>query len=307
MAASNGLIEHAKPSAKPPVGGTKRSSISWEARRALQLAHSLQTTLEVESLIELFDQETGKDVPHDGLVYRHAEHNLDVELGTRARHKCQYRLLIAGHSLGELELTRRKRFTDAELQLLEYMLSSLLYPLRNALMYRQAVHTALRDPLTGVNNRTAFDTSLKREVDLARRHGTALTMVVLDIDHFKQINDRFGHLVGDYVLRDVAAHAGACIRSTDMLFRYGGEEFVLLLSSTSMQGAKRLAERIRSAIEKMQCRYGSNRVQISASLGVACLQRDDSPQSLFDRADHALLKAKQEGRNRVVFACGSAP
>lgn len=299
MAATNGLIEHAKRA--PRGAGPRRPTVSWEARRALQLAHSLQTTLDVETLIELFSNESGKDLPHDGLVYRNPELAMEVSVGKVARHKCHYRLLIAGQILGELEFSRRRRFDEAELQLVEYLLSSLLYPLRNALLYRRALHTALRDPLTGVNNRTAFDTSLKREVDLARRHGTALGMVVLDIDHFKQINDRYGHMVGDCVLRDVAAHASECVRSTDMLFRYGGEEFVILLSSTSMQGAKRLAERIRSAIEKLECRYGNTAVQVTASLGVACLHPEDTPQALFERADQALLKAKHEGRNRVVY------
>ncbi len=304
MAATNGLIELAKSAAtKHAVAPPSRPAVSWEARRALHLAHKLQTTLDVETLIELFHEESGKDVPHDGLVYRNAELDLELSSGKNGRHKCQYRLLIAGYILGELEFSRRRRFLDEELQLLEYMLSSLLYPLRNALLYRQALQTALRDPLTGVNNRAAFDASLKREVELARRHGTALGMLVLDIDHFKQVNDRYGHLVGDCVLRDVAGHAAACVRSTDMLFRYGGEEFVILLNSTSVQGAKRLAERIRASIEKLHCRYGNATIRISASLGVACLHAEDTAQALFERADQALLQAKQAGRNRVVFSC----
>lgn len=301
MAASNGLIEQAKSGRR--AAGQRRPSVSWEARRALQLAHSLQTTLDVENLIELFSTECAKDIPHDGLTYRNPNLEMELTVGKASRHKCNYRLLVAGHTLGELELSRRRRFSDTELQLVEYMLSSLLYPLRNALLYQQALHTALRDPLTGVNNRTAFDSSLKREIDLARRHGTAFGMVVLDIDHFKHINDRYGHMVGDCVLRDVAEQAAACVRSTDMLFRYGGEEFVILLSSTSVQGAKRLAERIRAAIEKMHCRYGDTKIKITGSLGVACLHKDDTAQALFERADQALLKAKQDGRNRVNYAC----
>lgn len=302
MAAPNGLIEHVQENGHASSAHEPRASVSWEARRALHLAHALQTTLDLESLIELFARESAKDLSYDGLVYRNPELELKVSAGKHGRHKCQYRLLIAGQALGEIELSNRKRFTDAELQLIEYTLSSLLYPLRNALLYRQALQTALRDPLTGVNNRTAFDITLKREVDLARRHGTALGLVVLDVDHFKQINDRFGHLVGDCVLRDVAEHASACARSTDMLFRYGGEEFVIVLSNTSVQGAKRLAERVRAAVEALQCRYGKAQVRITASLGVACVKDEDTPQSLFERADQALLSAKQAGRNRVVFA-----
>lgn len=304
--ATNGLITtKSTPSRHGSADPDERNrAVSWQARRALALAHALQTTLDLETLIELFSTEAAKDVAHDGLIYRNADMELELRRGRQAPHRCSYRLLVGGHSLGEVEVCRRRRFTEQETMLLEYMLSSLLYPLRNALMYRKAVYTALRDPLTGVHNRSALDAALRREVDLARRHGTSLALVVLDIDHFKAVNDRHGHLVGDCVLRDVAAHAGACIRSTDMLFRYGGEEFVILLSNTDAAGARRLAERIRKAVDRLDCRYGDTSIRVTASLGATCLCDDDSAETLFARADQALLDAKRTGRNRVVYRHG---
>ncbi|NIP71555.1 MAG: GGDEF domain-containing protein [Gammaproteobacteria bacterium] len=273
-----------------------------KVRRMLELAHVLQTTLEVDNLFALFAKELAKDVPHDGLAYRNAEHGIDLQLGTRARHTCEYRLSIGNHSLGEVELSRGRKFMEAETAALEYALSSLLYPLRNALMYHNAVATALTDPLTGVSNRVSLDSTLRREVELARRHGNALALVVLDIDRFKAINDEFGHLIGDCVLKEIAQCAGGCARSSDMLFRYGGEEFVLVLSNTDLTGARMLAERIRYTVEKLCCRYGKASVDVTVSLGVTCLKAEDAEQSLFDRADRALLQAKREGRNRVVVA-----
>jgi len=298
--AVTGLIT-TKSSSSPAPGGSPVRGVSWRARRALALAHALQTTLELDTLIDLFSTEAAKDVPHEGLTYRNPELQTERQVGRRASHSCSYRLLVGGHSLGELEISRRRRFSDQEIMLLEYMLGSLLYPLRNALMYRKAVHTAQRDPLTGVHNRSCLDASLRREMDLAHRHRTPLALVMLDIDHFKNVNDRHGHLVGDCVLRDVAEHAGACVRSSDMLFRYGGEEFVMLLSNTDAAGAHRLAERIRRAVENLRCRYATTSIRVTASLGVTCLLDGDEPETLFARADAALLQAKREGRNRVVF------
>lgn len=267
------------------------------AGRALELSQLLQTTLEVPSLLELFSTEVAKDVPHDGLSYDHTD--IRVELGTRARHTCHYRLSIGEHSLGELAMTRSRRFSDAETAALEYMLSSLLYPLRNALMYHQALAAARRDPVTGVNNRATLDDALEREIDLARRHGTPFALVVLDIDRFKTVNDRYGHVIGDCMLKEVAQCAQSCARRSDMVFRYGGEEFVVLLNNTREKGARLLAERIRQTVERLRCNYGEVALGVTVTLGIACLREDDTARSLFDRADQAMLEGKRSGRNQV--------
>jgi diguanylate cyclase (GGDEF)-like protein len=124
---------------------------------------------------------------------------------------------------------------------------------------------------------------------------------MLDIDHFKTINDTYGHGVGDGVLQAVARTVTDSIRASDLLFRYGGEEFLVLLADTDEEGAAQLAERIRTALERCICLPGDGlTIRLTASLGVACLHREESKDALVQHADQALYRAKAGGRNRVA-------
>ncbi|MDX1252612.1 MAG: GGDEF domain-containing protein [Gammaproteobacteria bacterium] len=266
---------------------------------ALRISGILQATLNIEQIFELFVREIKKVVSHDSVSYRNPLQGVELTHGKPARHSGTYQLIVAGQPLGEIAFTRRKKFTAQESLLIEHLLCGLVYPLRNALMYKQAVEAALKDPLTGVHNRTAMDAILQREVDLAHRHGAPLSLIAVDIDHFKSVNDTYGHTIGDSVLTTVAEATSASIRGTDMLFRYGGEEFVVLLSNTGREGALCLAERIRRKVQ--MARYICNEAMISStiSLGVACLNTGENATTLFTRADQALYQAKAAGRNCV--------
>ena len=180
-------------------------------------------------------------------------------------------------------------------------MSGLLYPLRNALLYHRAVQTALIDPLTGVKNRSTLDDAFQRELKLARRHNHDLSVILLDIDHFKQVNDQHGHLYGDQALRAVAQCVQRTIRDSDLLFRFGGEEFMILLSGTGAEGSALLAERIRREVERITP-FPDGKTTLTISLGVTSLRQEDAPESLLERADAALYQAKRSGRNRVVFS-----
>lgn len=269
--------------------------------KALQIAGMLQTTLEIDQLIEVFSQQIQALVPHNSVSYEYRPLQISAVRGKAEKHSCSYQLVVAAQSLGQLVLTRRKKFTANETHLLEHLLCCLVYPLRNAILYRHALTAALTDPLTGVNNRTAMNSALVRETELARRHGNALSLITADIDHFKQVNDTYGHLAGDYVLKAVAEALTDCTRRTDILFRSGGEEFLILLSNTGKQGALLLAERIRSTIESCELVYGDHRIAVTASLGVACFSKGDNSEGLFEKADSALYAAKSAGRNCVRF------
>ncbi len=202
-----------------------------------QLSLQLQTSLEVDRILGLFFQEVQRLVPLNALSYQLAASDLRLDLGERANHSAGYRLSHEGEYLGELTFRRNQRFSDDELGQLESLLASLLFPLRNALLYRAALQSALRDPLTDTGNRIAMNQALQREVDLARRNLQPLSVLMLDIDHFKSINDRFGHATGDEVLKAVATVLKDSLRNIDMVFRYGGEEFLVLLSNTSREAA----------------------------------------------------------------------
>ena len=269
--------------------------------RALQIVSVLQTTLDYEALIEIFSQEISVMIPHQSVLYEHQTQEIKIEVGSPAKHSCTYQLSAAGQSLGQLTITRSTVFDNQETALFEHLLCSLVYPLRNALLYKGALTAALRDPLTGANNRAAMNAAVIREIELAHRHNTPLSLIALDIDLFKQINDEYGHTAGDCILQAVVERITDCTRSSDMLFRYGGEEFTILLSNTDKDGAMLLAERIRSTIYTSRYKYGEVLIPASASLGVACINSDDDARTLFERADMAMYKAKDAGRNCVRF------
>ena len=170
------------------------------ARKALEITRALQTSLDPTRLIELFSMEAGTLIVHQGLRYRNDELDLEVKLGNQARHSCTYKLNIGDEPLGKLTFRRNQKFTEAETEAIEQLLCSLLYPLRNSLLYQDALQLAQKDPLTGICNRTALDEMMQRELSHARRQGSSCAMLILDIDHFKAINDRYGHIIGDLSL-----------------------------------------------------------------------------------------------------------
>ncbi len=284
------------------IKADKAFSLKVEAVRALELSNRLHSTLNLDELFAIFQQETRTYIDYDSISYSHPEDIYTYNFGQKKHHSCQYRLLIGGQNLGELVFSRRRKFSESETITLEYTLSSLLNPLHNGLMYHQAITTSMIDPLTGVKNRSTFDSSINREIALAQRHESPFALIILDIDKFKGINDEFGHLFGDCVLRDVAQTIKLQVRDSDMVFRYGGEEFAILLSNTCEKGAQQLAERIRQAIAKLECSYNGNTTNITVSQGIACLHADDKELDLFERADKALYTAKNNGRNCTIMS-----
>jgi diguanylate cyclase len=157
---------------------------------------------------------------------------------------------------------------------------------------------AFTDALTGLHNRHAFDCKLEEEFARWNRYGFPLSMIIVDVDHFKKVNDTYGHLAGDKVLHVIGAHLKKATRNVDFPARYGGEEFVVLLPEVDLKGAKIVAEKIRQAVEEKPFRSGDNRVNITVSCGVASFRKDDARKTPFERADEALYLAKRGGRNR---------
>ncbi len=162
----------------------------------------------------------------------------------------------------------------------------------------QKQQQAATDPLTGIANRRVYEAHIGEICEQVRQHTAEVCLLVLDIDHFKHINDRFGHAAGDRALRIVADQLKARLRAGDLLARYGGEEFVAVLSGTSAQAGLRIAETLRATIEGIGFRGQQQPVSITLSCGVTQVQPDDTANSVFERADRALYLAKRRGRNR---------
>jgi two-component system cell cycle response regulator len=168
---------------------------------------------------------------------------------------------------------------------------------------RQTLDLMNRDPLTQLLNRRHFDEQLCTELAYAQRHRTALHLIFVDLDHFKRINDRYGHDTGDAMLRAVARCIENTVRIEDLVGRYGGEEFVIGVRGVERSGATALAERVRTLIEQVAILHGTEAVRITASVGMAELNAGIADTTeLLAAADRAMYRAKEQGRNRVVFA-----
>ena len=170
---------------------------------------------------------------------------------------------------------------------------------------RRMRQEVLTDPLTGLVNRRGFDGAIAGLTGQASKEGTELTLLMIDIDHFKKVNDTYGHLFGDQVIRGVAQAMKACVKGQDTAARYGGEEFVVLLPQTGVKGGYAAAENIRGTVERSKIRRANSNEavgNITVSVGVAQFRPGESVDSLIQRADAALYDAKNNGRNRVSTA-----
>ncbi len=162
-------------------------------------------------------------------------------------------------------------------------------------------HEVLTDPLTGVYNRRAYEKRLREELQRFLRHKHSFSVLLLDVDHFKSINDRYGHAVGDLCLKEIIKRVRPLLRKSDFLARFGGEEFVTLLPETGQEGAVEVAEKLRQCIEKTDFLHRGESVGVTISIGVTQAESTDlKPDSLFIRVDKALYQAKEEGRNRIA-------
>ncbi len=265
-----------------------------------EFSQRLQAELDPEHIMALLAETLAQSLPFAGLSYHTQPAAIVCRHGhTTARHRADYRLKVHDQDLGEIRFYRDFPFSEAELMAIEDLLGLSLYPLRNALRYREALALAAHDPLTGLLNRTTLDHHANRELALTKRLGQPLALLIADLDRFKAINDTHGHLAGDRVLRVVAECLQQEVRESDLLFRYGGEEFLVLLPNTDRIGARQLADRLREAVLQLgPCGIAAD-LTVSVSIGLATWHGHESVEDLFQCADLALLRAKRTGRNRV--------
>ena len=181
--------------------------------------------------------------------------------------------------------------------------------LDNAISHERLKEDGLTDALTGLANRRFFERRLDEEVKRWMRHSKELSCIMADIDHFKQINDTYGHQYGDYVLQEVAKSLGCELRASDVLARYGGEEFVLLFPETSIKKAAEVADRLRQRVSELRFeKIADSNLEVTVSMGLADLDaeiklsHDEACVWLVRQTDMALYRAKHAGRNRVIVA-----
>jgi diguanylate cyclase (GGDEF)-like protein len=207
-------------------------------------------------------------------------------------------VLLGERPVGRIAMCPRGSAFEAE-SLLRIVSRELGGPLQMALLVEESQRHATIDALTGRLNRRAFVEAVGREVYRCRRYGDGLSMLLLDVDHFKAVNDQRGHAGGDLVLRALGALLGYHPRKSDLAARWGGEEFVVAMPSTSLENALLAADRLREAIAALPIRDSQGElVPVTVSIGVAALGPDDTLEQLIDRADRAMYRSKTAGRNQ---------
>src|SRR3954466_7271058 len=215
---------------------------------------------------------------------------------------------VEGERVGEKLLSSDDRFQIGTSATFKFSIADEM----EAAVQRKLVEAALREPLTGLYNRRHFQERFAAEVAVAHRHGRPLSLLLVDVDHFKRVNDRHGHLAGDEVLKTVARALAQGIRIEDILARFGGEEFVVLAREAAAAEAMALAERLRQLVEVAQTRWESGHdvpvgISVTVSVGVAQLGAEQTERDLFENADQAMYRAKKNGRNRIVVAGPGTP
>jgi len=205
------------------------------------------------------------------------------------------------HALAKSELLERMaELTDEVARLQGELARRTLERMQLTQVISELTDLSLRDPLTGLYNRRALAERMREELARARRYGAPLSLLMVDIDHFKRVNDSYGHAVGDQVIAHVAKLLLKDRRASDIVVRYGGEELVLLLPHTPLDGAQILADRLREMVELTPYRTPMGRDHVTVSIGGAIFEQTmQEPSELLEAADRALYRSKREGRNRV--------
>ncbi len=305
------MLHHHDP-AGAPEAHRQRTEIAFAAEAIADLTMirhkrlAMQTTVERIGALGLDESELGTIVDRVNQLASEFAALIGIELESQT--SSAEIIALAYEGLAELnlsyeELTRRLQDSLAEQERMAEQLTEL---------NTELAHQAHTDSLTGLPNRRSFDASLNRELAIAARHGSPISLLIFDVDHFKQLNDTHGHSAGDQVLQAIGEQVLAQVRVTDVAARHGGEEFGLILPFTDREGGEIAAERFRSSMENLVVPWEGTELRFTVSVGGATLANVQHPGSnyskmLFGMADRALYEAKGGGRNRCRWTDSSVP
>jgi len=267
----------------------------------VEFNNRLHEFLDFYQLFDTFINELRATVACDSIEYEDESTPTSLVNGNTGRHHCEYALKYDGLSLGSIKITRDTKFSGNELDLIEVMLAGLSLPLRNALRYQQAIRLAQRDELTGLRNGSYYHDIVNLEIVRARRYKKPFSLLMFDLDDFEKINGTYGRKAGDAVLHDVARRIEAKARGSDVVYRNGGDEFLVFLPNTEKAEAMIVAQRIKDAVLKSACAYDNNDIFFTLSAGVVTVTHGDTADKLIDRADKAIFHAKILGKDRIYF------
>jgi diguanylate cyclase (GGDEF)-like protein len=271
----------------------------------LRFMQAISASLDLDQVLSTLNRFLEKLVDHSGWQYRHAEWDIALEGGQRDRHQLEYDLTSSDERIGTFSLTRGRRFSESDQVRIESLLGLATPALHNALRYRAVVQLLERDTLTGLGNRRALSRQGVQWLADAIRQDRPLSMLALDVDDFKSVNDTFGHPEGDRLLISIADILRTNTRTSDLCVRMGGDEFAVVLPGADLNQAMGCAERIRLAIAACSIATPSgDSIMGSVSIGVATYGSGMDLDELYQRADDALYAAKRTGCNQVLAGTG---
>lgn len=263
-----------------------------------KLMQKLVSNLDLQSLLKTYFRELNSWLPIEALSLKQGEQIMQMGQFSAQRHSHKSFRLSSSHNT-QLDYQTASLLSVRQNQLLQEMHNLAKPFISNALEHHQVKQLALQDHLTGLANRASFDKCLGQLISSAKRTSQVFGLLVIDLDNFKQVNDKLGHGEGDRVLSQIGNILEHAIRESDHGFRFGGDEFACLLPNADSQTNQQIAHRIQSATaqDPLLNKYG-----VSCSIGSASFSKDDDGQSLFTRADQALYRAKAAGRNCIMAA-----
>jgi diguanylate cyclase (GGDEF)-like protein len=266
-----------------------KNSVNAYGKSHSSLLEQLQTTLDLGKLLNIIAMEAARYIKFSGMYFKSQTVSETLRGSRKAKHERQFELKINDEFIGTLSYSINSPISMTHYKDLQRIHQIILYPLKNALQYHQAIQLAMQDGLTGLGNRRYFDEQLKRAMHNANRHHAQVGLVLGDLNKFKAINDTYGHITGDQVLKQFANILRSCIRDSDSIFRFGGDEFAIIVENASENALDIIESRIDNSLERnvLLAKY-----QVGCSLGTTFMNRADTEQSLLERADKALYRQK---------------
>jgi two-component system cell cycle response regulator len=266
-----------------------KNSANVVVKNHSSLLEQLQTTLDLSKLLDIIAMEAARYINFCSLCFKSQVVSKTLRGSRKAKHERQFELKINDEFIGTLCYGIDNPISTIHYKDLQRIHEIILYPLKNALQYHQAIQLAMQDGLTGLGNRRYFDEKLKRAIHNAKRHHAQVGLVLGDLNKLKAINDSYGHRIGDKVLKQFASILRSCIRDSDSTFRFGGDEFAIIVENASEYALDIIQNRIDNALKN---NVFLAKHQVTCSLGTTFMNRSDNEQSLFERADQALYRQK---------------
>ncbi len=275
-------------------------------RSITALVLKLQTTLNINQIIETFFESLKSEMNLCGIEYEYPLLYTHIHHGLKTNSSCSYLLDVDDHTWGNITIYRDVDLTEDEKVCLDEFVSVIVFPLRNAIQHENALTVSSTESYIGLPNWGLMERQITREAKLALREKKTLSLVLLDIDRFMTLKQKNGELFGDFVIRHVYETIQKTLRDTDMLNRFGYDQFSLILNDTQAKDANMIADRIRTAVSdhELKNKETNKDVRTTVSIGITELNLNDSVESLYARAYNALKLAKNSGRNVVKVADG---